>query len=90
MYRKKRRKRIQNDHPVSITYNAGKASLKPVATALGSGWTTADGLDLVSSLLRDGFVECASCHDPHLGENPTFLRSDTNTGSKLCLGCHDK
>ena len=81
---------LQNDHPVSITYTAGKASLKATTTALGAGWTTADGLDKVSSLLRAGFVECASCHDPHLGENTTFLRSGTNVGSKLCLGCHDK
>jgi predicted CXXCH cytochrome family protein len=35
------------------------------------------------------FVECASCHDPHTKENPTFLRVD-NTGSKVCLSCHVK
>ncbi len=34
------------------------------------------------------FVECASCHDPHV-ENTTFLRID-NTGSKVCLACHTK
>ncbi len=34
------------------------------------------------------FVECASCHDPHV-ENVTFLRID-NTGSKVCLACHTK
>lgn len=35
------------------------------------------------------FVECASCHDPHTGTNPTFLRK-TNVGSALCLACHTK
>ncbi len=39
------------------------------------------------------FVECASCHDPHVenvgGNNPTFLRT-SNAGSALCLACHDK
>jgi len=38
------------------------------------------------------FVECASCHDPHVedeGSNPTFLRI-ANTGSAVCLACHDK
>lgn len=39
------------------------------------------------------FVECASCHDPHVedsaGSNPTFLRI-ANTGSQVCLACHDK
>jgi len=42
-------------------------------------------------------VECASCHDPHgvpsAGPGsvfkPTFLRV-TNTGSLICLTCHDK
>lgn len=34
------------------------------------------------------FVECASCHDPH-SSNTTFLRQ-TNTGSALCLTCHNK
>lgn len=39
------------------------------------------------------FVECASCHDPHVenvaGSNPTFLRK-ANTGSAVCLACHNK
>ncbi|WP_371374260.1 cytochrome c3 family protein [Thalassotalea aquiviva] len=35
------------------------------------------------------FVECASCHDPHQSETNTFLRID-NTGSAVCLACHDK
>ena len=33
-------------------------------------------------------VECASCHDPHT-ETATFLRV-VNTGSAVCLACHDK
>lgn len=35
------------------------------------------------------FVECASCHDPHVDYNPTFLRVDPS-GSALCLTCHAK
>jgi predicted CXXCH cytochrome family protein len=34
------------------------------------------------------FVECASCHDPHSNE-ATFLRI-ANTGSAVCLACHNK
>jgi len=34
------------------------------------------------------FVECASCHDPH-SNNVTFLRV-VNTGSAVCLTCHNK
>lgn len=33
-------------------------------------------------------VECASCHDPHT-TNTTFLRI-ANTGSAVCLACHNK
>lgn len=40
---------------------------------------------------QEPFVECASCHDPHTTENPTFLRiSNTTTPSGLCLTCHVK
>ena len=35
------------------------------------------------------FVECASCHDPHTSQNPTFLRV-SNAGSAVCLTCHVK
>ena len=34
-------------------------------------------------------VECASCHDPHNNTNNTFLRI-ANTGSAVCLTCHNK
>lgn len=34
------------------------------------------------------FVECSSCHDPHISSK-LFLRVD-NAGSRLCLTCHDK
>lgn len=45
----------------------------------------------------DSRVECASCHDPHgvpsagAGStfNPTFLRK-MNTGSAVCMTCHNK
>jgi len=43
------------------------------------------------------FVECGSCHDPHL-ETTTFLRISnaaqgggmSNAGSEICLACHTK
>ncbi|MBC7950555.1 MAG: cytochrome c3 family protein [Rhodospirillaceae bacterium] len=35
------------------------------------------------------YVECASCHDPHSDENATFLRI-SNSGSAVCLTCHNK
>ena len=39
--------------------------------------------------VAEPFVECASCHDPHNSTTDTFLRI-SNTGSAVCLACHDK
>lgn len=49
----------------------------------GSAWA------LANPGLSEPFVECATCHDPHGTANATFLRV-ANTGSTLCLACHDK
>lgn len=76
---------LADDHPVSITYTAGKASLVATTTTL-TGW---EGATTVANLLRSSKVECSSCHDPHTSTNGLFLRK-ANTGSALCLGCHGK
>jgi predicted CXXCH cytochrome family protein len=41
------------------------------------------------SIVSDGFVACASCHDPHgdTGKRPTMLRAGGAT-SELCTTCH--
>ncbi|WP_187648005.1 cytochrome c3 family protein [Nitrosophilus labii] len=79
---------LTNDHPVSIPYTTGAASLKDPTTALPGTW---NGATTIGDLLRGGNVECVSCHDPHAGENPTFLRmANGNVGSQLCLACHAK
>ncbi len=89
---------LRNDHPVGVLYRGDEAdppaSLVATTTALPSGFVIAGDKDgnpgpTVGDLLRAGKVECVSCHDPHLGENPTFLRL-ANTGSQLCLTCHAK
>ena len=50
-------------------------------------------------LYGTGEVECATCHDPHLGTgvNPvnglatvTLLRAGNNAASQVCLTCHSK
>ena len=93
---------LSNDHPVSIAYAGtgladSPASLRapgdtlPVGT--GGAWI---GGTVVGDLLRNGNVECSSCHDPHNGgkiqgtdTEVNYLRH-TNTNSELCLGCHNK
>lgn len=41
-----------------------------------------------TTLAYQPYVECSSCHDPHLNEK-LFLRV-TPDGSKICLACHIK
>jgi len=81
---------LRNDHPVGITYDVTapvEASLYGTATALTGSWV---GAVTIADLLRNGQVECSSCHEPHSSQFAEFLRADNANGSKLCLGCHNK
>jgi len=90
---------LANDHPVSIIYMENVAGLRTKNTILSStntGGTAWVGATTINDLLRQGRVECGSCHDPHNGgltqgadSEVNFLRH-TNTGSQLCIGCHNK
>jgi len=80
---------LSNDHPVSFVYDATLAStdgglFDPTTDPSGLGGTIKD------DLLFNNKLECASCHDVHNGSgNEDLLRID-NTGSGLCLTCHNK
>ncbi len=76
---------LADDHPVSITYVEGAASLKDKTTTL-TGWYRATK---IQDLLRNDKVECVSCHDPHGTPYGLYTRQ-SRSGSQLCLGCHDK
>lgn len=73
---------LSNDHPISFSYQSsidnGDGGLK-AATAGGA----------VDDLLMSGKVECSSCHDVHDNTNAPFLVM-SNSGSALCLTCHNK
>ncbi len=94
---------LSNDHPVSIPYMGTGATDSPASlrattfdlTTYGDGvaWV---GATTIADLLRNGNVECGSCHDPHNGgkvqgtdTEVNFLRH-SNTNSNLCIGCHAK
>lgn len=54
--------------------------------------TSAAGPGSTSVAITGGpqpYVECASCHDPHVNNGTTFLRI-SNDGSAVCLACHTK
>jgi hypothetical protein len=87
---------LRDDHPVSITYTPGNASLNPTTTAFG---TKTIATAMLKGTLNNQ-LECGSCHDPHVAANdtsglggqaagPMFLRI-SNTNSALCLVCHGK
>ena len=81
---------LTNDHPISITYTVGNASLYATTTAL-TGWTVNENptSPTIADVLFNDKIECASCHDPHDNTNGEFLRV-SNSGSALCLSCHNK
>jgi predicted CXXCH cytochrome family protein len=55
----------------------------------GAGNTYVGGTSTIAATTVQPFVECASCHDPHIDNGTTFLRV-SNTGSAVCLACHIK
>jgi predicted CXXCH cytochrome family protein len=77
---------LTNDHPVNFTYDAA------LATSDG-GLVTPNSASYVDAghtiPLYTGTLQCASCHNPHDNANGAFLRK-SNTGSALCITCHNK
>jgi predicted CXXCH cytochrome family protein len=76
---------LSHSHPMSMT-PVDDGSL--VASLFSSPASTKDpAVQLVS-----GKIECTTCHDPHVPNNdpalPMFLVR-SNTGSTICLACHD-
>jgi predicted CXXCH cytochrome family protein len=84
---------LANDHPVSFPYTDALADLDgelfpPTSSPSGIGST------IHNDLLIGGSLECSSCHDVHNGGAAAAVNDNllmiTQTGSQLCLTCHDK
>lgn len=80
---------LANHHPVGFNYDqvaAVDTGIYPSDTIMNGS----SGLP-ISSFLWYGNIECVSCHSVHNKGNDgyTFLWVD-DTGSQLCLSCHDK
>ena len=85
---------LTDDHPIGFNYQA-------VLDERSAGLFTIAQVNTKSSNSIRFFgsnnkVECSTCHDPHVDYSATgnpllkpFLVMD-NSGSKLCLSCHDK
>lgn len=63
-----------------------------VGCTSASGFCTAAGLaiNLIPDAEGDLGVECTTCHNVHGGAAPVKLLVVVNTGSALCISCHDK
>ncbi len=89
---------LANDHPVSFLYDATLATAdgglhNPATTnvTIGSGSFTKTGT-IAAVLLRNGKLQCSSCHDVHNNYvvAGTPLLKMTEASSALCLACHNK
>ncbi len=80
---------LSNDHPVSFLYDAALATADP---GLRNPTTALSGLGgtISANMLISGKMQCSSCHDVHNGAGVAGLLLKSNTGSALCLTCHNK
>ncbi len=87
---------LTNDHPIGFSYTGVLSDNAARSSNAINDLTTVDTKS--SSRIRffgsSNKVECSTCHDPHVdnANNPTlnpFLVM-SNTGSALCLACHNK
>jgi len=83
---------LEHVHPVNFDYNAAQALdpqgiYEPVsATAV---WTGDNGSGMQTSVrLFDGYMQCSSCHNPHLNSGIGLAYSSSY--GKLCVSCHKK
>lgn len=85
---------LSDDHPISFVYDTSLSTkdgeLYDPATKL-SGIVGSVG-SIEEDMLLQGKMECSSCHDVHntRAVAGTKLLLKDNTGSALCLTCHDK
>jgi len=80
---------LSNDHPISFTYNTALSTTDGELFDPSVDTTSLGGTIAVDMLFSDN-MECASCHDVHNALGNANLLLIDNTGSALCLTCHDK
>jgi predicted CXXCH cytochrome family protein len=81
---------LTNDHPIGFDYTAVAAvddEIRPETTP-----TTNPSIPTIADLLLDGTtMTCSSCHDVHnTDSNDNYFLINLQSGSQICLTCHDK
>ena len=72
---------LDKHHPVSFSYYDAKPGTNPELVP------DAPATDSDLLFYGNGFMECATCHDPHDNSNKKFLRVPSSY-SALCTRCH--
>ncbi len=70
---------MESNHPLGVTQPANVAGFTGFKTVPASSAVNYDA---------SGYVQCGSCHNPHDDTNVPFLKIN-NTGSAICVTCHD-
>lgn len=83
---------LTNDHPLGFNYDLAQQE-KPAAL-YSLAQVAVNSSNKIRFFGAQKKVECTTCHDPHVDSNvypdlkPFLVMS--NTGSALCLSCHNK
>ena len=79
---------LSNDHPVSITYNGTRASLRPTSTTFGNITLTADLASSASTAYGNNLAQNVWAVNGFLSSSASI--SDLLRGGKVeCTSCHD-
>jgi len=82
---------LSTEHPISFDYDAAQALDLGIRVSTSTVSMPVSGTGTIAAdLLFGGQMECATCHDVHNGEGIAKLLRVDNTGSLLCLTCHNK
>lgn len=78
---------LSNDHPIGFDYAAVAGQ---DAEIIAAPTFATSGIE-VTSLLTDGAMTCATCHDVHNTQAvEDYFLYESQAGSALCLTCHNK
>jgi predicted CXXCH cytochrome family protein len=86
---------LTNDHPISFVFDQALAAADgklndPATATILPGINSMTGTIAEKLLDKSGQLQCTSCHDVHNGQGINKLLKVNNTGSALCLTCHNK
>lgn len=81
---------LDNDHPISFTYDAALASLDGELVDPTAADSNGPGRTIDGDLLIGSKMQCSSCHDVHNKAGINKLLVKSNASSALCLTCHVK